>query len=122
IPSSKVFENSNFLAFLDFSPVSKGHTLLIPKKHYETLMDLPDELLKDISVQLKEISSAVMRATNCEGISISQSNNKAAGQVVPHIHFHIIPRFVNDSLKQWPQGKYEDGEMDNICKKIVSFL
>ncbi|MFH1511410.1 MAG: HIT domain-containing protein, partial [Candidatus Woesearchaeota archaeon] len=46
IPSSKVFENSNFLAFLDFSPVSKGHTLLIPKKHYETLMDLPDELLK----------------------------------------------------------------------------
>lgn len=119
IPSNRVFEDNDFLAFLDIAPVGKGHTLLIPKEHYETIMDLPDDLLKGLSVRLKQIAKSVMQAAKADGISISQSNREAAGQVVPHIHFHIIPRFAGDGLKQWPQRKYEPDEMESYRKKIA---
>jgi len=68
---------------------------------------------------VKNISKAVKKAVNADGISIGQSNYKAAGQVVPHLHFHIMPRFDDDGLKLWPQSKYEEGEMDSFKEKIV---
>lgn len=122
IPSSKLYENDKVFAFLDIAPVNKGHSLVIPKEHYETLMDIPDELLKEISVVVKKISSAVKKAVNADGISIGQSNYKAAGQVVPHLHFHIMPRFENDGFKFWPQSKYEEGEIESYREKIARAL
>ena len=118
IPSSKIYESDNVLAFLDIGPVNKGHTLVIPKEHHETLMDIPDELLKELILTVKKVCKAVKQGVNAEGISLGMSNYKAAGQVVPHAHFHIMPRFDNDGLKLWPQGKYEEGEMDIYTKKI----
>jgi histidine triad (HIT) family protein len=122
IPSEKVYENSDVLTFLDIGPVNKGHALVIPKKHYETLLDLPDDLLAKVAVAVKKISGAVMKATNAEGISIGQSNYKAAGQLVFHAHFHIMPRFSNDGLKLWPQGRYSEGEIKKYGEKIRSSL
>ena len=122
IPSSKLYENEKVFAFLDITPVNKGHSLVIPKEHYETLMDMPDDILKEVSVIVKKISSAVKKAVNADGISIGMSNYKAAGQVVPHAHIHIMPRFEDDGLKFWPQSKYEEGEIDEYKEKIIKFL
>ena len=122
IPSTIIYEDDNFLAFLDVAPANKGHTLVIPKEHHKTIRDIPDSLLKDVIVVVKKISSAVRSGVVCDGISINMSNGEEAGQVVPHAHFHIIPRVSGDGLKLWPQGTYKDGEMDKIKDKIVSSL
>jgi histidine triad (HIT) family protein len=122
IPSSKIYEDEQVLAFLDIGPVNKGHTLVIPKQHHETLMDIPDEILKQVIVVVKKACKAVKKGVKAEGISLGMSNYKSAGQVVPHAHFHIMPRFSEDRLKLWPQGKYEEGEMEVFREKIVSFL
>jgi len=122
IPCSKIYENEKVLAFLDIGPVNKGHTLVIPKQHHETLMDIPDDTLKQITIIVKKVCKAVKQGVNADGISLGMSNYKAAGQVVPHAHFHIMPRFENDGLKLWPQGKYEENEMNFYKEKIESFL
>ena len=118
IPSSTVYENKNVLAFLDIYPVNKGHVLIIPKKHYETLTDIPDELLADVMKATKKVAKAVMKAMKTDGFNVGMNNYKAAGQLVPHAHFHIIPRFNEDGLKLWPQGSYQEGEMKPIAEAI----
>ena len=118
LPSSKVYENDKVLSFLDISPVNKGHALVIAKKHYKTIMDVPDDLLKEVIVAAKRVSKAVMDATGAGGISIALSNHEVAGQAVPHAHFHVIPRFQGDGLKLWPQGEYSEGEMKEFAEKI----
>ncbi|MBN2454504.1 HIT domain-containing protein, partial [Candidatus Woesearchaeota archaeon] len=122
IPSETIYEDDYVLAFLDIGPVHKGHTLVIPKEHHETLLEMPDEQLKHVSVALKKVAVAVKKATECDGISLAMSNHEAAGQVVPHAHFHIMPRFENDGLKLWPQGKYEEDEMKEFGEKIRSHI
>lgn len=122
IPCAKVYEDSDIIAFLDIGPVNPGHTLVVPKEHYETLMDLPDELASKLGVAVKKIAEAVKEAMNPDGINVTQSNLKAAGQLVPHVHFHIIPRIEGDGLKHWPQGKYEEGQMEEVRKKIEEKL
>ena len=122
IPSAKVYEDDKILAFLDIGPVNKGHTLVIPKQHYETMLDLPDKLLKEMIIAVKKMVQAIKEGVNADGVNLLMSNYKAAGQVVPHAHFHILPRFSNDGLKHWPQGKYLGEEMNRIKEKIVSKL
>jgi len=122
IPSEKVFENKKFLAFLDIGPVNKGHTLVIPKKHYKNLFDMPEEELKGYIEAIQKVSKAIIKAVNADGISINMSNEPAAGQVVMHAHFHLIPRLKGDGLKLWPQGKYKEGEADEIKDKITNCL
>ena len=122
LPSSKIYEDGDTLAFLDLFPVNKGHSLVIPKEHYETIFDVPTESLAKVSSVMKNVADAVKKGVNSDGISIAQSNGKDAGQVIPHIHFHIMPRFKDDGLKLWPQGKYEEGEMDKFKEDISKFL
>lgn len=122
IPSSKIYEDEDTFAFLDIGPVSKGHALVIPKEHYGTMLDVPNGLLKKLIVVVKKVMSAVKKGVNADGISLGMSNYKAAGQVVPHAHFHIMPRYENDGLKLWPQGKYEEGEMEETKENIVKSL
>jgi histidine triad (HIT) family protein len=118
IPCTKVYEDNNCLAFLDISPVNKGHTLVIPKKHYETILDIPEEALKELIAATKKVAEAIHKGMDCPGFCVLQSNFKAGGQEVPHLHFHIVPRLNNDGLKFWPQGKYAEGEADNYALKI----
>lgn len=122
IPCSKVYEDEKIFAFLDIAPVNKGHTLVIPKKHYETLLGMPDNLLLELMKAAKKTAKAVIRVMRTDGFNIMQSNKQTAGQVVPHFHLHIIPRQKDDGLKFWPQGKYEGNEIDDIAKKIRSLL
>ena len=98
IPCDKVYEDSDTFAFLDINPVSEGHTLVITKKHYKNIMEIPDEELSKLIVSVKKVSKAVEQAMNADGINIVQNNRESAGQAVPHIHFHIIPRHESDGI------------------------
>ena len=122
IPSSIVYEDGNVIAFLDISPINKGHTLVMPKKHYNTFLDLPKNELEILFGKIQEVTKAVIKATNANGSNLLLNNKRAAGQVVDHVHFHVIPRFENDGLKHWPHGKYNEGEDKKIATKIRSFL
>ena len=122
IPCTKVYEDDNVFAFLDIGPVNKGHTLVMPKEHYETILDMPDELLCSVTKAVKKLSKAVKEGTGCGGLCILQNNFKISGQLVPHYHVHIIPRLETDELKHWPQGKYAEGEADEIAEKIKKVI
>jgi histidine triad (HIT) family protein len=91
--ASLVYEDEQVLVFMDIRPVSEGHTLVIPKQHYEDIYDTPEELVACTHKITKLIAIAVKKATNADGISIVQQNGKAAGQDIFHLHIHVIPMF-----------------------------
>ncbi|MFH1956128.1 MAG: HIT family protein [Patescibacteria group bacterium] len=122
IPAEKIYEDENVLAFLDITPVNPGHVLLIPKEHYENLYDLPDETLKQLAPIIKKLAIAVKKGVNAEGINIGMNNERSAGQLVPHAHFHIMPRFSNDGHQHWHGQPYNEGEAKITSEKIKKFL
>ncbi|MEM4326221.1 MAG: HIT family protein [Candidatus Pacearchaeota archaeon] len=92
LPCEKVFENKDFLAFLDIKPVVEGHTLLIPKKHFNTIMDLDKDTSQKYIEVIKEVARIIIKKYNAEGFNCSVNNGKVAGQIINHVHFHILPR------------------------------
>ena len=104
IPAEKVYNDDNFIAFLDIKPVNLGHTLLVPKEHSRNIFDITDELLTHVGPVLKKLSQAVTEATNAEGITIGWNNERAGGQLIFHSHIHIMPRFTDDGHEHW-KGK-----------------
>jgi len=122
IPCWKVYEDKNTIAILTIGPVNQGHTLVIPKKHYENLFDLPETEAANMMKVVKKISEPIMKAVNAKGINLGMNNGLIAGQEVPHAHIHIMPRFKDDGFICWPGKKYKDGEMDKVLSKIKTFL
>ncbi len=123
LPSHRVYEDDNFVAFLDIQPVVPGHTLLVSKGHYPTLPDLPEAMGTDLIKGLSRIGTAVMKATGAAGFNCLQNNHPAAGQMVFHVHWHIIPRFEDDGLKHWPQGIAQTPEaMQELAAKLERLL
>jgi len=119
IPVTKIYEDEVVLAFLDIGPVSDGHTLVIPKQHIKKLHDCPSELLGRIGSRLGKIAGAVTTAMNFDGYNVLCNNGRAAGQLIEHLHFHIIGRKSGDGLfGQWPAYKYEQGKIEVIAEKI----
>ena len=92
IPAARVYEDDIVLAFLDIGPVSDGHTLVIPKQHFGKLHDCPPELLGEVGSRLGKIAGAVADAMGSEGYNLLCNNGRTAGQLVEHLHFHIVPR------------------------------
>lgn len=122
IPATLIYENNNAIAFLDIAPINPGHTLVVSKQHFETLDKAPDAVLADMMAATKKVAAAVEKAVNADGANIIINNKKAAGQLVSHLHLHIIPRFENDGLKHWPGKKYKEGEAEQVAEKIRSLL
>lgn len=122
IPCYKVYEDGNILAFLDINPINKGHTLVVPKKHYTLFTDMPENVTTELFIAVKNISNAVLDGVEANGFNIMVSNNAAAGQVIPHVHIHIIPRFKNDGLKHWPGKRYKTGEVEQVLKSIKALI
>ena len=122
IPSVKVYEDDRVLAFMDINPISEGHLLIIPKAHAATIYEITeDDFLSVMSVTHK-LAAAVKKALNPDGINLLQLNGRAANQVVPHLHVHIVPRWSGDGLtiSQWD---IVAGDMENIkavAEKIQS--
>ena len=122
IPSSIVYGDSKVIAFLDIKPANKGHVLVIPKKHYVTLIEIPDSTLGEIAKVIKKIGKAVMKVTKAKDFNVVQSNGIAAGQLVMHAHFHVIPRFSGDGLTTGTLSReplsYDEGEAKELMKRI----
>lgn len=122
IPSEKVFEDEHTLGFLDINPINPGHTLIIPKPHYENLYELPDEIVAQMAINLKKIAIAVKEALGSDGVNILMNNDKPAGQLIGHAHFHVIPRRKGDGFSQWQGQGYGGGEIQKIGEKIRTSL
>jgi histidine triad (HIT) family protein len=124
IPCTKILEDQGVLAFMDIGPVVKGHTLVIPKTHHNPLMDTPPEVLHKLITAVQRVARAQKKGLEADGINVSQANGAAAGQVVPHIHFHVIPRFTTDGYHgNWIPKKYDSpAEMEAFAGRIRSAL
>ena len=96
IPSHNVYEDENTLAFLDVRPHTKGHTIVIHKIHAETIFDLEDNKLKELILTIKKVTKKLQEKLNPDGFNIGWNHNSLAGQVVPHLHVHIMPRYQGD--------------------------
>lgn len=123
IPAAKIYDRGGVYAFLDIAPVNKGHALVVPKSHHETLFDLPEDLGREILVALKVVGQAVMAATGASGLNVGMNNFESAGQLVHHAHFHLIPRHAGDGLTLWTQHAYESVEdMQKLAQAIRSAI
>jgi histidine triad (HIT) family protein len=122
IPCTKVYEDENNLAFLDIGPVSKGHTLVIPKEHAEKIHDLSQESTNSLMEAVKKVSKAIEKTFDCD-FNLINNNGEKAGQVVKHVHVHIIPRTGEEGFAmKWPAGKYAEGEDKEVAEKINNSL
>ncbi len=123
IPAVKVYEDSDVLAFLDIGPISDGHTLVIPKQHCESLDECPPEILNQLASRLGKIAKSVKAAVSSDGYNLLCNNGRAAGQLVNHLHFHIIPRNTGDGVfSRWSSYKYPEGKAEQIAAKIKENL
>jgi histidine triad (HIT) family protein len=123
IPCCKLYEDDRVLAFLDIGPLSRGHSLIIPKAHYQTIDQLPSEWAAACASVFPRLSSAIKAVTGVTAWNILQNNGEAAGQAVGHVHFHVIPRSEGDGLGyRWPAGKLDPQEASILVKAIAARL
>ena len=118
IPSTKVYEDEKVLAFLDIAPVNVGHTLVIPKKHYANLEDVPEAELCEVMKVVKKVGLALKKGLGVTGYNISENNDPIAGQIVAHLHFHVIPRVQGDNLHLWPQRQFDVDQIQAAAEKL----
>jgi histidine triad (HIT) family protein len=118
IPSYKVYEDEFTLAFLDINPVNFGHTLVIPKKHFVNIDEADEETLCQVIRIVKKVGESFKKNLGAPGYNVQENNDPAAGQVVPHLHFHVVPRNLDDGLGLWPQKKYKENEAEEVLNKI----
>lgn len=132
IPCHKLYEDERVLAFLDVGPLSEGHTLVIPKGHYLTIDEVSSEDAAAMGRIVPSLSKAIMQATGATSWNLLQNNGGAAGQVVPHVHLHLIPRPAGDSRETptpgnglpfgWPASEVDHGEAAKLAEVIKAGL
>ena len=123
IPSLKVLEDGEVLAFLDINPLAEGHVLIIPKAHRERLDEMTPDEVAAVTRHLPQLARAVVTATGSGAYNVLQNNGRAAQQSVGHVHFHIIPRRDGDALGyRWPASSYPPGRGEELRQKVISAL
>ena len=122
LPCHLIHKDDNHIVILDRYPIDVGHSLIITKKPYEKLTDMNLEEIMDLFSKIPKIINAIIKATKADGFSIAQNNGKAAKQIIPHVHVHIIPRY-NTTETLWTQRKLmKDIELNKLVQKIRSFV
>lgn len=123
IPSAKLYEDRDTIAFLDIAPINKGHALVVPKKHSVNLLDINEADATAAMKTLRKIAKAVSKANSNCAINLEMNNGREAGQIVFHSHMHVIPRFENDG-HDWKRThtKYEGNEMHLLAEKIKQLI
>ncbi len=117
-----LYEDDSHVAFLDKYPIDVGHSLVLPRKHHETITDMTPEDVGKIFAFVPKIAKAILEATGADAFSIGQNNGEAAKQIVPHVHIHIIPRY-NSKGAVWTKRQIaSDDELSELAKKIRSLL
>jgi len=121
VPARVVYESEGVLAFLDIRPINEGHTLVIPKRHYVHIWELPDNEVARLFVAARRIAEALREALGASGVRIVQLNGRAAGQEVFHLHIHVIPYY--GKAKETPERRTtQKAELDIIAERIRKFL
>lgn len=121
IPSYKVYEDEMTYAFLDINPCARGHTVVVPKTHYENFTDMPAEEAGALFATVRMIARLVEDAVSADGSNIGLNNRPAAGQVVPHAHVHVIPRFEEDGGGSMHSIVHVPGAADDL-EEIAELL
>jgi histidine triad (HIT) family protein len=123
VPSSRLLETDDAVAFLDIHPVNKGHVLLVPKAHHANLAELDDAHSAHLGALLPRLCRAIQAATKAEGFNVIVNNGAAAGQTIDHGHWHIIPRWTADPVHwPWPHAEYVGEELEQMRSRIESAL
>ena len=118
LPYHMIYEDDDCLVILDKYPIDKGHSLIITKKHSETITDMNVDEVSKLFAKIPKIVNAIIKATNADAFSVAQNNGKAAKQIIPHVHIHIIPRY-NVTGTLWTKRKImDDNELSELAKKI----
>lgn len=123
IPSTTLYEDDDFCVIMDISPASKGHAILLVKKHVPNIFELDEGIASKALVVVSKVAKAMKEELKCDGLNILQNNGEAAGQTVFHLHIHLIPRYKDDQVNiTWEPGKYGEGEAaalaDSIRKRL----
>jgi len=122
IPGFFIYEDKNHVAILDKYPIDVGHTLVIPKKPYELITEMPSNEVAELFSLVPIIATAVKKATGADAFSIAQNNGKAAKQIIPHVHVHIIPRY-SDKGTVWTKRSIPTNfELSELSEKIKKFF
>lgn len=117
--SNTLYEDDDFRVIFDIAPVSKGHALILPKKHFDNIFDMDDEIIAKAYVLAKKMAGVMKDVLSCEGFNILQNNGEAAGQTVFHFHIHLVPRYSSDSaIKFGKTGSISDKEAAEMLEKI----
>lgn len=118
IPAENVYEDERVLAFMDIHPINPGHVLVISKAHYASLLVTPHELASYMLGIVQKVGGALIKGLQADGFNVGVNNGAAAGQVIGHTHYHVIPRFANDGLKHWPGKEYQEGQMQSVAVRV----
>ena len=118
VPAEILYEDDLALAFLDNGPTAPGHTLVIPKHPYRDIFDIPAEDLGAVMEAVRKMAPAVRDAVGASGVNINSNHGEAAGQEVPHLHIHIIPRHDKAEFELWSKQEYAPGEAAEVAARI----
>lgn len=122
LETTLVTQTDDLVAFLDHRPVFKGHVLISPVRHVDTLLDLPPELMQPLLTLAQQVASALQSAFGCQGTFVAMNN--VVSQSVPHLHLHVVPRTKGDGLRGffWPRTTYAEGEQAEYAAAIAAHL
>lgn len=122
IPSYTIYEDEKYLAFLDISPISPGHSLVIPKNHSQDLLHASASDRSGLLEIVTKIAPGILRATGASAFNIGINTGKESGQVVFHTHVHVIPRRANDGMKSWENNSSKSTDLEKTAQKIRAFV
>lgn len=121
IPAKIIYDSKDVMAFLDIKPGNPGHVLVIPKEHVEILPTLPEDLNSSLLQVVKIVVQAQIEALGAQGVNVLQNNGELAGQAVPHIYIHVIPRFKDDKVTiNWTPMGLKPEQLDEIQKRLIA--
>ena len=123
ISSRTLYEDDNFRVIFDISPASKGHAIILPKKHAANIFEISEDDASKIYVVAKKVATALSEELQCDGVNILQNNGEAAGQSVFHLHMHIIPRYKNDTVNiKWKPTAPDEALLDQLSEKLKNIF
>ncbi|MFB5645535.1 MAG: HIT family protein [Nitrosopumilaceae archaeon] len=117
-----IYEDDSHVAFLDRYPIDVGHSLVIPREHHERITEMSAEKVGELFSKVPKIVNGVLQATNADAFSLGQNNGRAAKQIIPHVHVHIIPRYDHKGTIWTKRGISNDNELSELAKKIRTLI
>jgi histidine triad (HIT) family protein len=118
-PAYVVYEDDHVVAFLDREPLVRGHTLVIPKKHFETMFDMSGDVLEQVMRSTKHVAENLKIKLGAAGMNMLHASGTVAQQSVPHFHIHLAPRFPNDGLDLWPRVSYHKADLERVYEDLT---